>query len=88
MAVVSWSYFPLFSFSFFAFVLQPLPLTHAMYLLKKNTNREAKDVTKEEYNEFYLAQYKEHNYPLGVHHFKGDAGSISFKALLFIPPSL
>ena len=25
---------------------------------------------------------------MALHHFKGDAGSVSFKAMLFIPPNL
>lgn len=51
-------------------------------------NRDSKNVTKEEYDLFYRANYKESDDPLGVHHFKGDAGSVSFKALLFVPSDL
>ncbi|KAF8312260.1 heat shock protein Hsp90, partial [Clavulina sp. PMI_390] len=50
--------------------------------------RPAKDVSTEEYNEFYRQTYKDSNNPIGMHHFKGDAGAISFKAMLFIPPVL
>jgi len=50
--------------------------------------RDAKNVTKEEYDLFFRSTFKDPNNPLALHHFKGDAGPISFKAILFIPPDL
>ncbi|KAF8339008.1 uncharacterized protein EI90DRAFT_3279460, partial [Cantharellus anzutake] len=50
--------------------------------------RDPKNVSKTEYDDFFRSTFKDPNDPLAVHHFKGDAGSVSFKALLFIPPNL
>jgi hypothetical protein len=50
--------------------------------------REPKDVTEEEYKNFYKATFKQYSDPLLWHHFKGDSGPVSFKALIFVPSSL
>ncbi len=46
--------------------------------------RSKKDVTQEEYETFYREKFFDYNKPLSVMHF-GSEGSISFKALLYIP---
>ncbi|PVG03593.1 heat shock protein Hsp90, partial [Serendipita vermifera] len=51
-------------------------------------SREPKDVTEEEYKNFYKATFKQYSDPLLWHHFKGDSGPVSFKALIFVPSSL
>ena len=43
-----------------------------------------KDVTEEEYNEFYQSKFYDYNKPLRVIHFSAE-GQVSFKALLYIP---
>ncbi|SCV68017.1 BQ2448_138 [Microbotryum intermedium] len=50
--------------------------------------RDPKEVTKTEYEEFYKGAFKSSEEPLAWSHFKGDAGPTSFRALIFIPPSL
>ena len=46
--------------------------------------RPKKDVTEEEYNSFYREKFYDYNKPLRVIHSSAE-GSVSFKALLFIP---
>ncbi len=46
--------------------------------------RNKKDVTEEEYNNFYREKFFDYNKPLSVIHTSAE-GSVSFKALLFIP---
>ena len=46
--------------------------------------RAKKDVTEEEYNSFYREKFYDYNKPLRVIHSSAE-GSVSFKALLFIP---
>ena len=46
--------------------------------------RNKKDVTQEEYETFYREKFFDYNKPLSVMHF-GSEGSVSFKALLYIP---
>ena len=46
--------------------------------------RSKKDVTEEEYNSFYREKFYDYNKPLRVIHSSAE-GSVSFKALLFIP---
>jgi len=46
--------------------------------------RKPKDVTEEEYEEFYKALSKDHQGPLSHEHFSAE-GEIAFKSLLFIP---
>ena len=43
-----------------------------------------KDVTEEEYNQFYQSKFYDYNKPLRVVHFSAE-GQVSFKALLYIP---
>ena len=43
-----------------------------------------KDVTEEEYNQFYQSKFYDYNKPLRVIHFSAE-GQVSFKALLYIP---
>ena len=43
-----------------------------------------KDVTEEEYNDFYRNKFYDYNKPLRVIHFSAE-GQVSFKALLYIP---
>ncbi|SGY97407.1 BQ5605_C035g11402 [Microbotryum silenes-dioicae] len=50
--------------------------------------RDPKEVTKTEYEEFFKGAFKSSEEPLAWSHFKGDAGPTSFRALIFIPPSL
>ncbi|GJJ07305.1 hypothetical protein Clacol_001506 [Clathrus columnatus] len=51
--------------------------------------RDPKEITNEEYIEFYKATFKDKNDPLAWHHFKGDVGTgTSFKAILFVPSQL
>lgn len=50
--------------------------------------RDPKDVTKEEYEEFYKATFKSAEPPLAWTHFKGDAGSTPFRALVYLPANL
>ena len=46
--------------------------------------RNKKDVTEEEYNSFYREKFYDYNKPLSVIHTSAE-GSVSFKALLYIP---
>ncbi|KAK4055068.1 hypothetical protein OIV83_000348 [Microbotryomycetes sp. JL201] len=50
--------------------------------------RDPKDITDHEYEEFYKATFRDKESPLGWTHFKGDAGSTSFRALVYVPSSL
>ncbi|TNY23764.1 Hsp90 protein-domain-containing protein [Rhodotorula diobovata] len=50
--------------------------------------REPKDVTEDEYESFYMKTFKESEPPLAWSHFKGDAGSTTFRALIYIPSGL
>lgn len=50
--------------------------------------RDPKEVTDEEYKNFYQVTFKQHKDPIIWHHFKGDSGPVSFKALIFVPQSL
>ncbi|BGP44319.1 hypothetical protein JCM10450v2_000130 [Rhodotorula kratochvilovae] len=50
--------------------------------------REPKEVTEEEYESFYMKTFKESEPPLAWSHFKGDAGSTTFRALIYIPSGI
>lgn len=51
--------------------------------------REPKDVTDEEYIQFYEKTFKdEREPPLAWTHFKGDAGSTAFRALVYLPSQM
>ena len=51
--------------------------------------RDPKNVTDDEYNQFYTAFFKDSEKPLAWHHFSGDAGSgTAFKAIVFFPSKL
>lgn len=47
--------------------------------------RDPKQVTEEEYEDFYKKTFKSPDGPLAWSHFKGDAGSTAFRALIYIP---
>lgn len=47
--------------------------------------RDPKQVTEEEYVDFYKKTFKSTDGPLAWSHFKGDAGSTAFRALIYIP---
>lgn len=47
-----------------------------------------KDVTDEEYKNFFKATFKQYTDPVVWHHFKGDSGPVSFKGLIYIPETL
>ncbi|KIJ37351.1 hypothetical protein M422DRAFT_178022, partial [Sphaerobolus stellatus SS14] len=51
--------------------------------------RDPKEISDEDYIEFYKTTFKDDKAPLGWHHFSGDAGTgSSFKAILYIPSKL
>ncbi|GAA5999944.1 heat shock protein Hsp90 family protein [Rhodotorula paludigena] len=50
--------------------------------------REPKDLSEEDYENFFKATFKEADAPLAWSHFKGDAGSTAFRALIYIPSAL
>ncbi|CCA70224.1 related to HSP82-Heat shock protein [Serendipita indica DSM 11827] len=50
--------------------------------------RDPKDVTDEEYKNFYKATFKQYQDPILWHHFKGDSGPVSFRALIYVPSTL
>ncbi|BGP12223.1 hypothetical protein JCM10213_007481 [Rhodosporidiobolus nylandii] len=50
--------------------------------------RDPKEVSDEEYENFYMATFKASDPPLAWTHFKGDAGSTTFRALVFIPSAV
>ncbi|GAA5960323.1 hypothetical protein JCM21900_006529 [Sporobolomyces salmonicolor] len=47
--------------------------------------REPKEVTDEEYESFYMKTFNSPEPPLAWTHFKGDAGSTAFRALVYLP---
>lgn len=50
--------------------------------------RDPKTVSDEDYINFYQAHYKETTAPLFWTHIKGDVGSTSFRALVYVPPTI
>ncbi|KAM0750396.1 heat shock protein Hsp90 [Meredithblackwellia eburnea MCA 4105] len=50
--------------------------------------RDSKDVSEDEYEQFFQSTFKDTSAPLAWSHFKGDAGSTSFKALIYIPSAM
>ncbi|GAA5981159.1 hypothetical protein JCM11641_003130 [Rhodosporidiobolus odoratus] len=50
--------------------------------------RDPKEVTDAEYEDFYQKTFKAAEPPLAWTHFKGDAGSTTFRALVFIPSAV
>ncbi|KAH9918203.1 heat shock protein Hsp90 [Epithele typhae] len=51
--------------------------------------RDPKEITDEEYENFYMATYKDFEKPLAWYHFAGDSGSgVSFRAIVFVPSRL
>ncbi|CAE6448960.1 unnamed protein product [Rhizoctonia solani] len=50
--------------------------------------RDAKDITKDEINQFFMSTFKEHNGPLAHSIYKGDSGPVSFRTMFFIPSEL
>jgi len=51
-------------------------------------NRDPKEITDDEYKNFYKATFKQYSDPALWHHFKGDSGPVSFKALIFVPENM
>ncbi|GAA6008096.1 hypothetical protein JCM10207_007028 [Rhodosporidiobolus poonsookiae] len=47
--------------------------------------RDPKEVSDEEYENFYMKTFSASDPPLAWSHFKGDAGSTTFRALIYIP---
>lgn len=50
--------------------------------------RDPQEISDEDYETFYKATFKESMEPTAWTHFKGDAGSTSFRALIYIPTAL
>jgi heat shock protein 90kDa beta len=51
--------------------------------------RDPKDVSEEEYKQFYQSTFKDYNDPLAWYHFSGDSGSgTSFRAIIYVPSLL
>jgi heat shock protein beta len=50
--------------------------------------RDPKSISDKEYIEFYQSQYKELEEPLFWSHIKGDIGSTSFRALIYVPANI
>lgn len=50
--------------------------------------REPKDISQEEYDDFFKATFKETEAPLAHAHFKGDADSTTFRALIYLPSAM
>lgn len=70
------------------FGLGKLCITYACLIPSNKTFSDTKDVTDDEYKNFYKATFKQYADPQLWHHFKGDSGPVSFKALIFIPDKL
>jgi len=47
-----------------------------------------KEVTEEEYLDFYRATFKDYRKPIGWHQFAGDAAGTSFKGIIFLPEKM
>ncbi|GAA6041542.1 hypothetical protein JCM8097_004254 [Rhodosporidiobolus ruineniae] len=50
--------------------------------------RDPKEVSDEEYEDFFMKTFKAQEPPLAWTHFKGDAGSTTFRALIYIPSAI
>lgn len=50
--------------------------------------RDPKEVTEEEYLDFYRATFKDYRKPIGWHQFAGDAAGTSFKGIIFLPEKI
>ncbi|KAI5480834.1 heat shock protein Hsp90 [Pseudohyphozyma bogoriensis] len=50
--------------------------------------RDPKEVSDEEYEEFFKTTFKDTTAPLAWTHFKGDAGPTSFRALIYLPSTM
>jgi len=51
--------------------------------------RDPKDVTDDEYKQFYQATFKDYTDPLAWYHFSGDSGTgTSFRAIIYVPSRL
>ena len=51
--------------------------------------RDPKTVTDEEYENFYMATFKDYQKPLAWYHFSGDSGSgVSFRSIIYVPSRL
>ncbi|GAA5912171.1 hypothetical protein JCM6882_003074 [Rhodosporidiobolus microsporus] len=50
--------------------------------------RDPKEVSDEEYENFYMQTFKAKEAPLAWTHYKSDAGSTSFRALIYIPDAI
>ena len=47
-----------------------------------------KDITDEEYLDFYRSTFKDYRKPIGWQHFSGDAAGTSFKGIIFLPEKM
>jgi len=47
-----------------------------------------KDITEEEYLDFYRSTFKDYRKPIDWHHFSGDAAGTSFKGIIFLPEKM
>ena len=52
------------------------------------TRSEPKDITEEEYLDFYRSTFKDYRKPISWHHFAGDAAGTSFKGIIFLPEKM
>ena len=60
----------------------------AKFLSDARACSDPKDITHEEYHEFYHSTFKNFAKPIGWQHFSGDADGTSFKGLLFLPEKM
>lgn len=56
--------------------------------MTSDLTRDAKTVTEQEYIDFYQGHFKDDQPPLFWTHIKGDVGSTSFRALVYVPSSM
>jgi heat shock protein beta len=50
---------------------------------------DSKEVSDDEYKQFYQATFKDYNDPLAWYHFSGDSGTgTSFRAMIYVPSRL
>ena len=52
------------------------------------TRSDPKDITEEEYLDFYRSTFKDYRKPIDWHHFSGDAAGTSFKGIIFLPEKM
>ena len=57
-------------------------------LADTRTRSDPKDITEEEYLDFYRSTFKDYRKPIDWHHFSGDAAGTSFKGIIFLPEKM